>query len=139
MVIDFVKKTQIKTQNGAQSGAQVGALIFDKAPTKVLAEYSNYSNIFSAENAADIPENTRINEYIIELEESKQPSFGLIYSLSPVELETLKTYIKTILANDFICSSKSPAGAPILFDKKANKSFCLWVNYWSLNNITIKN
>ena len=34
---------------------------------------------------------------------------------------------------------KSPAGAPILFDKKPDGSLCLCVDYWGLNNITIKN
>ena len=81
---------------------QVGALLFNKASIEVLAEYSNYSNIFSAENAAELPENTRMNEHAIELEEDKQPSFGPIYNLGPVELETLKTYIKTNLANGLI-------------------------------------
>ena len=71
--------------------AQVGALLFDKAPTKVLAEYSDYSDVFSAENAGELPENTRINEHAIELEEGKQSPFGPIYNLGPVELETLKT------------------------------------------------
>ena len=119
--------------------AQVGALLFDKAPTEIPAEYSNYSDIFLAENAAELPENTGINEHTIELEEGKQPSFGPIYSLEPVELETLKTYIKTNLANGFIWPSKYPAEAPILFDKKLDRSFRLCVDYWGLNNITIKN
>ena len=82
--------------------AQVEALLFNKASTKVPAEYSNYSNVFSAEYAAELPENTGMNEYVIKLEEDKQPPFGPIYSLGPVELETLKTYIKTNLANGFI-------------------------------------
>ena len=82
--------------------AQVGALLFDKAPTEVPAEYSDYSNVFSAENVAELPENTGMNEYAIELEECKQPPFGPIYILGLVELETLKTYIKTNLANGFI-------------------------------------
>ena len=82
--------------------AQVGALLFDKAFIKVLAEYSNYSNVFSAENVAELPENIRMNEHTIKLEEGKQPSFSSIYSLGPIELETLKTYIKTNLANGFI-------------------------------------
>ena len=47
-------------------------------------------------------ENTKINEYAIKLEEDKQPLFRLIYSLGPVELKTLKIYIKTNLANSFI-------------------------------------
>ena len=80
-----------------------------------------------------------INTNAIDLEKGKQSPYGPIYSLRPVELEIFKTYIKTNLANDFICPSKSSAGAPILFDKKPNRSFCLCVDYQGLNNITIKN
>ena len=77
----------------------------------------------------ELPENIRINEHAIELEESKQSIFGPIYSLGPVELETLKTYIKINLANDFIHLSKSPARAPILFDKNPDRSLRLCVDY----------
>ena len=38
-----------------------------------------------------------MNEHAIELVEGKQPPYGPIYSLGPVKLETLKTYIKTRL------------------------------------------
>ena len=119
--------------------AQVGVLLFNKAPTEVPAEYSDYSDVFSAEYAAELPENTGMNEHAIELEEGKQPPFGPIYSRGPVELETLKTYIKTNLANSFIRPSKSPAEAPILFDKKPDGSLRLCVDYRDLNNLTIKN
>ena len=87
----------------------------------------------------ELPKNTRINEHAIKLEESKQPLFKSIYSLGPVELEILKTYIETNLANGFICLSKSPARAPILLDKKRDKSLRLCIDYRGLNNITIKN
>ena len=109
--------------------AQVGALLFNKALTEVLAEYSDYSNVFSAKYAVELLENTRINEHAIKLEKSKQPPFGPIYSLGPIELETLKTYIKINLANGFIQPSKSPARAPILFDKKPDKNFHFYVDY----------
>ena len=135
MTIDSDKKAQIE----AQSGAQVGALLFDEAPTEVLAEYSDYSNVFSAENAVELPKNTEINEHAIELEKGKQPPFRPIYNLGSIELKTLKTYIKTHLANGFIRSSKSPSGASILFDKKPDKILHLYVNYQDLNNITMKN
>ena len=141
IAMDPDRKAQIETQSRAQiqNKAQVGALLFDKASTKVLAESSDYSNVFLTENAAELPENTGMNEHAIKLEKSKQPPFGPIYSLGAVELETLKTYIKTNLANNFIRPSKSPAKAPILFDWKSDKSFRLCVDYRSLNNITIKN
>ena len=119
--------------------AQVGALLFDKALIKVPVEYFDYSNIFSVENIAKLLENIRINEHIIELEEGKQPPFNLIYSLGLVELEILKIYIETNLANGFIWPSKSLAEALILFDRKSDRSLCFYINYWGLNNITIKN
>ena len=119
--------------------ALVGALLFDEAPTEVPAEYSNYSNVFSAENAAELLENIGMNEHAIKLEESKQPLFGPIYNLGPIELEILKTYIKTNLANGFIRPSKFPIGAPIFFDRKPDRSLYFCMDYWGLNNITIKN
>ena len=125
MALDPDRKAQIK----AQSRTQVGAIIFDKASTEILAKYSNYDNVFSAENAAGLLENTGMNEHAIELKEGKQSPFGPIYSLKLVELETLKTYIKTNLANSFIKLFKFPAGGPILFDKKPDKSLCLYVDY----------
>ena len=119
--------------------SQIRALLFNKAPTKVLAEYSNYNNVFLVEYVAELPENTGINEHVIKLEEGKQPPFKPIYSLELVELEILKTYIKTSLVNGFIWSFKFLVRAPILFDRKPNRNLRLWVDYRSLNNLTIKN
>ena len=129
----------VHSKRQAQIETQIGALIFNEAPIEVLAEYFDYSDVFSAEYAAELPESTRINEHAIKLEEGKQPPLGPFYSLGPVELETLKTYIKTNLANGFIWPSKSPAGASILFDKKPDKSLRLCIDYRGLNNLTIKN
>ena len=102
-------------------------------------EYLDFADVFSKKSANVLSERTGANEHAIKLEEGKQPSYGLIYSLRLVELETLKTYIKTNLANSFIQASKSLAGAPIIFVRKPNGSFRLYVNYQGLNNLTIKN
>ena len=108
--------------------AQVGALLFNEALTEVLVEYSNYSNVFLLENIAEILEKTGINEHAIELEKGKQPPFGPIYSLEPVELETLKTYIETNLTNSFIRPSKSPTRAPILLIESQMEAFAfVWI------------
>ena len=104
-----------------------------------MAEYFNYSNIFLAEYIVELPENTRINKYAIKLKEDKQSLFGPIYSLEPVELETLKTYIKTNLANGFIWPLKSFARASILFNKKSDRNLHFCINYWDFNNLIIKN
>ena len=89
ILIYFKKQVQIK----AQSRAQIGALLFNKVFTKILIKYSDYNNIFLVENTAELSENTKMNKYAIKLKEDKQLLFGPIYSLKPVELETLKTYI----------------------------------------------
>ena len=87
MAMDPDRRAQIKAQSKAQiqNKAQVRALLFDEAPIEVLAEYSDYRDVFSAENAAELPEINGINEYAIKLEEGKYLLFGPIYSLGPVK------------------------------------------------------
>lgn len=75
---------------------------WDKAPIKVPAKYSDYANVFFSDLVIELPKNTGINEYVIELIDDKQPLYGSIYTLSPVELETLKTYFETHLKTGFI-------------------------------------
>ena len=116
---------------------QIASLLTEKV--KIPNKYSDFTNVFSEKKALVLPECTDLNEHAIELEDGNQPPYGPIYSLRLVELETLKTYIKTHLKTRFIQSSKSPAGTPIPFNKKLDGSFCLCVDYWSLNNFTIKN
>ncbi len=119
--------------------AQIATLQWDKASTKILAEYSDYAYAFPSDLAMELPENTGMNEHAIELIEGKQLPYRPIYILSLVKLETLKAYIEIYLKTGFIHPSKSPADAPILFDKKYNGSLPLCVNYRGLNNVTIKN
>ena len=117
--------------------AQVAALIREK--TGIPAKYFDFSNVFSSHSAAELPEHIGIYDYPINLLDNKQPPYSPIYSLGPVELEILKTYIKANLASDFIRPSKSTAGAPILFIWKKNGSLRLCVDYRGLNNMIIKN
>ncbi len=119
--------------------AQIAHLKVDKASTKVPSGHADFADVFSPKLAAELPEHTGINDYAIELVDDQQPSYGPIYSLGPMELETLKAYIKNNLASGFIRRSKSPAGAPILFNKKSDSSLRLCVDYRGLNNLTIKN
>ena len=117
--------------------AQVAALTSEE--TGIPAEYSDFSNVFSSDSAAKLPEHTGINNHPINLLDDKQPPYGPIYSLGPVEVETLKTYIKANLASSFIWPSKPPTGAPILFVRKKDSSLCLCIDYQELNNLTIMN
>ena len=119
--------------------AQILALIQDEAPTKVPPKYADYADVFSFDLEMELPKNTGINKHAIELQVGKQPLYRLIYSLGPMELEILKTYIETHLKTGFIWPFKSPAGVSILFNKKPDGSFRLYVDYRGLNNLMIKN
>lgn len=107
----------------------LAALQWDKAPTKIPAKYHDYANVFYPDLAMELPKNIRSNEYTIELIEDRKPLYRPIYALSPIELEKLKTYIKTHLKPRFIQPSKSPANTPILFSKKPNDKLYLCIDY----------
>ena len=69
--------------------AQVAPLTSEE--TGIFAEYSKFSNIFLLDPMVNLPEHTRINHHSINLLDDKQPPYSPIYSLEPIELETLKT------------------------------------------------
>ena len=102
---------------------QIAGLIVEKALTKVSTKYSDFADVFSPALASKFPKHIGINDHAIKLINGQQPLYGPIYSLGPVELETLKAYIETNLANGFIRPSKSSAGTFILFDRKSNIFF----------------
>ncbi len=119
--------------------AQIAHLKADEVSIKVLSKYADFADVFSTKLAVELPEYTGINDHTIKLVDDQQPLYGPIYSLEPVKLEKLKTYIENNLVNDFIRPFKSPARASILFDKKPDSSLRLCVDYQGLNNLTIKN
>lgn len=74
----------------------------NKALTEVPMEYSNFTDVFLPDQRIDILDYNRINEYAIKLVKDKPLLYSLIYTLSPIELKTLKMYIKTNLKTAFI-------------------------------------
>ena len=118
--------------------AQIAHLKADEALTEVPSKYANFADVFSPKLAAEFPK-PRISNHAIKLVNDRQLPYGLIYSLGPIELETLKVYIKNNLTNSFIRFSKSPVRAFILFNQKPDSSLKLYVDYQGLNNLTIKN
>ena len=80
--------------------AQITSLLTEKVT--VPAKYLDFADVFSKESAEVFPEQTEVNEQAIKIEKNKQPPYKLLYNLSPIELKTLKTYIKTNLASGFI-------------------------------------
>ena len=108
---------------------QIAYLKANKASTKVFSKYADFADVFSPKLAVKLSKHMRINNYAIKLVDDWQLPYSLIYSLGPVELEILKTYIKNNLVNNFIRPFKFFVGVVIFFDKKPNKSLKLCVDY----------
>lgn len=95
--------------------AQITLLKAGKSLIVILLKYVNFANIFSSELIAQLSEYIKINDYTINLIDSKKLPYRLIYSLEPIELKILKTYIEINLANNFIRPSKSYKNILIFF------------------------
>jgi hypothetical protein len=59
-------------------------------------EYLEYTDVFSEEEAAKLPESIRV-EYAITIEKGKNIPYGPIYVLSTNKLRVLREYIKSSL------------------------------------------
>ena len=81
----------------------------EETPTKVPIEYADIADVFSPDLSSKLPVHTGINDYAIKL----------------------------IDANGFIRPSKLSTVASILFDQESDRSLRLYVEYRSLNNLTI--
>ena len=62
-----------------------------------------------------------------------------MYVLSGVELEAMREFLKTNLANGFIRPSQSKAAAPVMLVKKPDGKLRLVVDFRGLNAVTVKN
>ncbi|GJY25596.1 putative reverse transcriptase domain-containing protein [Tanacetum coccineum] len=61
------------------------------------------------------------------------------YRLALTEMKELSEQLKELLEKGFIHPSSSPWGAPVLFVKKKDGSFCMCIDYRELNKLTVKN
>ena len=119
--------------------AQIAHLKAVEAPIKVSSKYADFTDVFSPKLVVKPPKHMGINNHVIKLVDNLQPLYSLIYRLGPIELETMKIYIKNNLTSGFIRPSKSCIGALIFFDKKLDRGLRLCINYRGFNNLIIKN
>ena len=99
-------------------------------------EYYNFANVFNEKKVAKLLILSKV-EYTIET--IRDLPFSLLYSLLEVQLKVLKEYIKSSLKKGQIIYSKSLARVFILFAPKKDDSLRLYIDYQSLNKVTIKN
>ena len=109
-------------------------------PLEIPEEYRpGYDNLFQEKTTTAVLPKHQPWDHEIKLQPGTEPGFGPIYQLSEKELQVLHEYLEENLKKSFIQESQSPAGYPILFALKKDRSLRLCVDYRKLNDITIKN
>ncbi|GJZ53083.1 putative reverse transcriptase domain-containing protein [Tanacetum coccineum] len=78
-------------------------------------------------------------EFHIDLVPRATPVTKSPYRLAPSKMQELSEQLQELQDKGFIRPSHSPWGAPVLFVKKKDGSFCMCIDYRELNKITIKN
>ncbi|GJT33122.1 putative reverse transcriptase domain-containing protein [Tanacetum coccineum] len=78
-------------------------------------------------------------EFRIDLNPGATPVAKSPYQLAPSEMQELSEQLQELQDKGFIQPSYSPWGAPVLFVKKKDGSFCMCIDYHELNKLTIKN
>ena len=94
----------------------------------VPKEYHNFADVFSKSKASILADHHPY-DLKITLEDGASPPLGPIYSLSQEELLALRKFIDENTATRFICPSRSPHGAPVLFIQKKDRSLRLCCDF----------
>ena len=90
-----------------------------------------YNYVFPKELTSLPPKRELVHE--IELILGAQPIARTPYKMSPFEALELKNQLSQLLEQGFIKTSVSPWGAPVLFQKKKDGTFCLCIDFRGLN------
>ncbi|GJU56575.1 putative reverse transcriptase domain-containing protein [Tanacetum coccineum] len=78
-------------------------------------------------------------EFQIDLIPGAAPVARAPYQLAPSEMKELLEQLQELSNKGFIRPSSSPWGAPVLFVKKKDGSFKMYIDYRELNKLTVKN
>ncbi|KAL0355494.1 UNVERIFIED_CONTAM: hypothetical protein Sradi_3996300 [Sesamum radiatum] len=81
----------------------------------------------------------RAVDHEIELVPGTKPPARAPYRITQPELVELRKQLKDMLESGIIKLAKSPYGASVLFQKKADGSLRMCCDYRALNKITVKN
>jgi putative transposase len=95
-----------------------------------------YKDIFSSPTR--VPLHCQVKHSIDLTPRAPLPN-GLLYHLSLLENEEIKHHIQEFLEKGNIEPNSSPCGIPILLMYKKYGTWCLCVDYFSLNKIIVRN
>jgi hypothetical protein len=107
-------------------------------PKPVRRLVKEFEDIMPEELPKKLPPRRAI-DHEIELIPGAKPPARAPYRMSQPELEELRKQLGEMLESGIIVPAKSPYGAPVLFQKKADGSLRMCCDYRALNKITVKN
>ncbi|KAF8024618.1 hypothetical protein BT93_F1709 [Corymbia citriodora subsp. variegata] len=110
----------------------------DETPTEVTQVLDTFADVMPSELPKKLPPRREV-DHRIELVPNARPPAMAPYRMAPPELEELRRQLKELLDAGYIQPSKSPFGAPVLFQKKHNGSLRMCIDYRALNKLTVKN
>eukprot|EP00253_Pinus_taeda_P026665 PITA_26665 len=108
-------------------------------PAEISDVLAKYADLMPDELPKKLPPRRAV-DHSIELELGKEPPAKAPYRLSGPELEELKRQLKELADVGFIRPSRSPYGAPVLFQrKKDSNELRMCCDYRALNKQTVRN
>ncbi|XP_039053116.1 uncharacterized protein LOC120195059 [Hibiscus syriacus] len=107
-------------------------------PRNVKEVLRDFEDVMPGELTKELPPR-RLVDHEIELIPGVKPPAKCPYRMSPPELAELRKQLDELLQAGFIRPSKSPFGAPVLFQRKHDGSLRLCVDYRALNKVTVRN
>ena len=81
----------------------------------------------------------KVQDHTIDLKETFKPQKGRIYPLSKNESEKVQNFVKDQLRKEYIRPSKSFQISPVFFVEKKDGSKRIVMDYYNLNDQTVKN
>jgi hypothetical protein len=104
---------------------------------EIIKVVSEFPDVFPKDLPGMPPE--RKVEFAIELLPGTAPISKRAYRVSRPELVELKKQIDELSEKGYIRPSTSPWAAPVLFVEKKDGTRRMCIDYWALNEVTIKN
>ncbi|KAL2923900.1 Retrovirus-related Pol polyprotein from transposon 17.6 [Bienertia sinuspersici] len=109
-----------------------------EVPNDIAAILEEYKGLMPEELPKKLPPRRAV-DHAIELEPGARPPAKAPYRMGPSELAELRKQLDGLIEAGFVRPSKAPYGAPVLFQRKADGSLRMCVDYRALNKVTVKN
>jgi hypothetical protein len=132
--LEFVAEPVV-TAKGVANHAKVNQLYASQGSEVPMV--NEFPDVFPKELLGMLPD--RDIEFVIELKHGTTPIYKTPFRVTIPGVVKLKEHIKEFLDKAFIHPCSSPWGAPMIFVPKKDDSQRLCVDYYALNEVTIKN